>query len=143
MSARLFLDTNVIIDLLGNRDPFFEPIAKIVSLADRGRLTIVACPISFATVNYILTKYENAKTAIDKLRKFNVLAEVCNLDETIIEKGLNSNFKDFEDALQYYSALSANCEIIISRKGKDFKHSSLPVLSAKEYLKSLGQSIST
>ena len=140
MSARLFLDINVIIDLLGNRDPFFEPIAKIVSLADKGKLTIVVSPISFATVNYILTKYENAKTAIEKLRKFNVLAEVCNLDETIIEKGFNSNFKDFEDALQYYSALAAQCEIIISRNGKDFKQSSLPVMTAEEYLKSLSKS---
>ncbi|MCR9153418.1 MAG: PIN domain-containing protein [Bacteroidetes bacterium] len=137
MSQRIFIDTNVMLDLLGERKPFYEPIAKIASLAEKEKISMVVSPLSFATVNYLLAKFENEKTAREKLRKFKVLCEICSLDEKTIEKGLNSSIKDFEDALQYFSASESECEIIISRNGKDFKKSLLPVMTADEYLKSL------
>ena len=137
MKKRLFLDTNVILDLLGERDPFYDSIAKVASLADKEQLTIVVSPISFATLNYFLSKFESAKIAQEKLRKFKIICEICKLDEPIIEKGLNSDFKDFEDALQYFSATDSDCDIIITRNGKDFKKSLLPVMTAKEYLQSI------
>ena len=59
------------------------------------------------------------------------------MDEQTVEKGLNTTIKDFEDALQYFSATESGCEIIITRNGKDFKHSLLPVMTASEFLKSL------
>lgn len=137
MKKRLFLDTNVILDLLGERDPFYDSIAKLASLADKEELTIVVSPISFATLNYFITKFESAKIAQEKLRKFKIICEICTLDEHIIEKGLNSDFKDFEDALQYFSATDSECDIIITRNGKDFKKSLLPIMSADEYLHSI------
>lgn len=137
MKKRLFLDTNVILDLLGERDPFYDSIAKVASLADKEQLKIVVSPISFATLNYFLSKFESAKIAQEKLRKFKIICEICKLDEHIIEKGLNSDFKDFEDALQYFCATDSDCDIIITRNGKDFKKSLLPVMTAKEYLQSI------
>lgn len=125
------------LDLLGERKPFYVPIAKIAALAEKGRLTMVASPISFATVNYFLAKFEGAKIAREKLRKFKIICEICLLDEQIIEKGLNSSIKDFEDALQYFSATESDCELIITRNGKDFKKSLLPVMTADEFLKSI------
>ncbi|MGI0105144.1 type II toxin-antitoxin system VapC family toxin [Salinimicrobium sp. WS361] len=137
MKKRLFLDTNVILDLLGERNPFYDSIAKVASLADKEELTLVVSPISFATLNYFISKFESAKIAQEKLRKFKIICEICKLDEHIIEKGLNSDFKDFEDALQYFSATDSDCDIIITRNGKDFKKSLLPVMSADEYLQSI------
>ncbi len=125
------------LDFLGERKPFYEPIAKIATLAEKEKLTMVVSPISFATVNYFLSKYENANIAREKLRKFKIISEICRLDEQTIEKGLNSSIKDFEDALQYFSATDSNCDIIITRNGKDFKQSLLPVMTADEFLKSL------
>ena len=81
MKPRLFLDTNVMLDLLGEREPFYEPIAKLATLVDAGMLEFSVSALSYATVNYFLAKFE----------------------------GLNSNFTDFEDALQYYCALKGNC----------------------------------
>lgn len=133
---RLFLDANIILDLLAERDLYYEEAALIATLADLGQVKIVVSPISFATVNYFLTKFENSKIALEKLRKFKVISEICQINELIVEKALNSDFTDFEDALQYFSALEAKCEFIITRNGKDFKKSSIPVMSAKEYLKS-------
>jgi len=137
MSKRIFIDTNVMLDFLGERKPFYESIAKIATLGEKGKLTLVVSPISFATVNYLLTKFENSKIAREKLRKFKIISEICSLDEQTIEKGLNSSFKDFEDALQYFSATEFDCELIITRNGKDFKKSLLPVMTPNEFLKSL------
>ena len=136
---RLFIDTNIILDLLGERDLFYEAAAKLATLADKGKVTFVVSPISFATVNYFLSKFETSQIAREKLRKFKIITEICQLDEHIIDKGLNSSFKDFEDSLQYFSAVDSGCEIIITRNGKDFKNSLLPVMTANEFLKSFQQ----
>ena len=72
-----------------------------------------------------------------KLRKFKIISEVAMLDDEIIEKGLNSNFSDFEDAIQYFSALKANCNIIVTRNIKDFKESQLLVMTPDEFLASI------
>jgi len=137
MKKRLFIDTNIMLDFLGERKPFYEPIAKLATLADKGKVKMVVSPISFATVNYFLAKNETAEIAKEKLRKFKIISEICKLDEQTIEKGLNASFKDFEDSLQYFSAIDSNCEIIITRNGKDFKKSLIPVMTADEYLNSI------
>ncbi|MGC1632212.1 MAG: PIN domain nuclease, partial [Gelidibacter sp.] len=61
----------------------------------------------------------------------------CMLNEQTVEKALNSSFKDFEDALQYFSATESECKIIITRNGKDFKKSLIPIMTAQEFLSSL------
>lgn len=68
MRRRIFIDTNIVLDFLGERKPFYEPIAKIATLAEKGNLTMVVSPISFATVNYFLAKFESAEIAREKLR---------------------------------------------------------------------------
>ncbi|HEA30602.1 MAG TPA: PIN domain-containing protein [Leeuwenhoekiella sp.] len=137
MKTRLFVVTNIMLDLLGERQPFYEPIAKLATLADQGKLTMVVSPISFATVNYFLVKSETPEIAKEKLRKFKIITEICKLDVHTIEKGLNSSFRDFEDSLQYFSAVDSDCDIIITRNGKDFKNAMIPVMTADEYLKSI------
>jgi len=134
---KVFIDTNIILDLLGERKPFYDSAAKIATLADQKKIILVVSPISFATISYVLAKFENNLTVINKLRKFKIICEICIIDESIIEKGLNFTFKDFEDALQYFSAIDANCEIIITRNGKDFKKSLIPVMSPDEFLNSI------
>lgn len=137
---RLFIDTNVMLDLLSERMPFYNPIAKIATLADKGQLTLVVSALSFATSNYFLAKFENAEKAKDKLRKFKIISEISTVDESIIEKGLSSNFSDFEDSLQYFCAIQSECNILITRNGKDYKNSQIPIMTADEFLKSINKS---
>ena len=134
---RVFIDTNIMLDFLGERQPYYDAIARMATLSEKGKLQMVVSPISFATVNYFLSKFENANTAKEKLRKFKIICEICTLGERTIEKALNSSFKDFEDAIQYFGATEAGCNVIITRNGKDFKKSLLPVMTAEEYLKSI------
>ena len=131
---KIFLDTNVILDLLGQRIPFYDAIAKVATLADQKKITLVASPLSFTTVEYVLNKFESSESVLSKLRKFKIICRICSVGEEIIEKGLNSNFKDFEDAVQYFAALQAECSIIITRNGKDFKNSIIPIMTADEYI---------
>ena len=134
---KLFLDTNVMLDFLGEREPFYISAARIATLADKRKLKINVSALSFATVGYFLTKYEGLKKTKDKLRKFKVISGISELDELILEKGLNSDFSDFEDALQYFSALRTECDIIITRNGKDFRKSQIPVMTPDEFLHSM------
>ena len=134
---KLFWDTNVMLDFLGERESFYISAAKIATLADKRELMLITSALSYATVSYFLTKYEGLEKSKNKLRKFKVISEICELDELIIEKGLNSDFSDFEDSLQYYSALRTECDIIITRNGKDFKKSQIPVMTPDEFLNSI------
>lgn len=66
---------------MGEREGFYEPIAKIAILAEKNKLTMVVSPISFAKVNYFLSKFESSKIAREKLRKFKIICEISSLDE--------------------------------------------------------------
>ena len=136
---KLFWDTNVMLDFLGERDPFYISAAKIATLAEKREVEIIVSALSYATISYLLTKYEGLEKTKDKLRKFKVISEICELDGVLIEKGLNSEFSDFEDSLQYFSALRTNCDIIITRNGKDFKKSQIPIMTPDEFLNSINK----
>lgn len=137
MIPRLFIDTNVMMDLLGERIPHYDSIAKIATIADKGKIKMVVSAFSYPTVYYLLSKFESSEKVTEKLRKFRIISEMSDLDEITIDKGLASDFKDFEDALQYHCALKADCDILLTRNAKDFKESSIPVMSADEFLQSL------
>ncbi len=134
MTDRLFLDTNVVIDLLGERENHYEAAAKIATLADKGKIQIVVSALTFSTAYYILSRFEEKGTVSEKLRKFKILVDTSELTGKIIDQGLASKFPDFEDALQYYCAINKDCNIIITRNAKDFKESALPVLTPSEYI---------
>lgn len=137
MKAIVFLDTNVVIDLLGERDPFYAAAARIATLADKREIQLVVSALTYSTVYYLLSRFESKEKVREKIRKFKIIAKTSSLTDSIIAKGLSSKFSDFEDALQYYCAVQADCSILITRNEKDFKASDIPVLTPDEYLSSL------
>lgn len=133
--SRLLIDTNIVIDSLSKRDKFYDEAADLFSRADKKELELTISSLTFANTNYILSKLKSAKEAREILRKFKVLVESLSLDDKITELALSDdNFPDFEDGLQYYSAIENQIDIIITRNKKDFKKSKIPVLTAKEFL---------
>ena len=133
--SRLLIDTNIVIDLLSKRDKFYDEAADLFSRADKKELQLTISSLTFANTNYILSKLRSAKEAREILRKFKVLVELLSLDDKITELALSDdNFPDFEDGLQYYSAIENQIDVIITRNKKDFKNSKIPVLTAKEFL---------
>lgn len=134
---KIFLDTNIVIDFLGERDDFYLSSAKILTLADKKIIKVYTSPTTIANTFYILSKTENQKKVLEKLRKFKLVCNISTMNDEVIEKAINSNFKDFEDSMQYFSAIATNCEIIITRNEKDFKNALIPVLNPESYLSSL------
>lgn len=133
--SRLLIDTNIVIDLLSKREGFYDEAAELFSLADKKELELTISTLTFATTNYILTKLKSAKEAKEILRKFKVLVELLSLDDKITQLALSDDdFPDFEDGLQYYSAIENKIDVIITRNKKDFRNSKIPVLTAKEFL---------
>ncbi len=135
MTENIFVDTDVIFDLLAKREPFYNYSAKLFTHADKQELTICVSSLCFGNLNYILSKQKSAIEARKILSRFKVLVKVLPVDDKVIELALNSDFKDFEDAIQYYCAIENGIKIIITRKLKDFKHARIPVLTAEEFVK--------
>ncbi len=131
---RLLVDTNIVIDLLAKRNGFFLEAQELFTLADKKEIKLFVSSLTFANTYYILSQKLKVKEARKILRKFKVLVEVLPMDDKIIDLSLDSEFKDFEDAIQYYTAIENGIAIILTRNLKDFKTSKIPVLTAKNYL---------
>ena len=131
---RVLLDTNIIIDLLAKREPFDQDARKLFSFADKEKVNLLTSALSIANVSYVLLKKKNPEEAKQILRKLKLLVRILSLDEKVINLALNDNeFKDFEDGLQYYSALENNVDVIITRNLKDFESSKIPVMTAGQF----------
>ena len=136
--SNLLTDTNVILDLLAKREPFYDSAARLFSLADKKKVILSVSSLTLANINYVLTRLKSADKSKEILRRFRVLVKVLSLDDKVIDLALNDNkFKDFEDGLQYYSAIENGQEIIITRDLSGFKGSQIPVMTPEEYLVSI------
>ncbi len=132
---KILIDTNIIIDLLAKREKHFISSQQIFSLADKNKIQLIISTLSIANAHYVLYDVMKLKNARSIIGKFKVLVKPQSLTDKIIELALNDkSFKDFEDGIQYYTALASNCSAIVTRNTKDFKNSSIPVLQPKEYL---------
>ena len=135
---KLFIDTNIVIDLLSRRDPFFEEAASLFSLADKKIIELSVSSLTIANISYTLLRQINSKEAKSVLRKLRLIIEILPLDDKIVGLALNDDsFTDFEDGLQHFTAIENNQDIIITRNLKDFKNSKLPVLTARQFLETI------
>jgi predicted nucleic acid-binding protein len=132
---RLFLDTNVIIDFLANREPFAEAAGQLFSRGLDKKAIIYSSAISFNNIYYLLRQIKTHYFAIRLLDQLADMVEVVAADSEIIRRSIHAGFQDFEDAIQYFSALSIKgMDGIVTRNTRDFKKSELPVLSPLEAL---------
>ena len=132
---KVFVDSDITLDLLSYREPFYLPAANLFSLADKNEIRLFVSSLSFANLNYILSKQFSAEQAKKKLLKFKTLVTVLSVDDKIVELALASDFRDFEDALQYFTATENNIKILLTRNLRDYKHADISVLTAEQYLK--------
>lgn len=131
---KILVDTNIVLDLLSKREAFYQEAQELFTLADHKKIKLYISSLTVANTHYLLTRNHKLDEARKILIKFKVLAQVLPMDDKIIELALVSDFKDFEDAIQYHTALENDLDIIVTRNKKDFKNSTLPVFTAKEYL---------
>ncbi len=135
--SKILIDTNIVIDLLAKRAPFYDGAAILFSLADKHKVKLTVSSLTFANTYYVLSKLKSPRESRKILRRFKILVGVLDLSDKIIELALNDDgFNDFEDGLQYYTAVEHNQDLIITRNLRDFKNSRIPVMTAEEFLSS-------
>ena len=134
MKKKVFADTDIIYDLLGKRDPFYMAAAQLFTLADEGKVQVFISALSLENLHYMISKKRSEEEAKEILRKFKVLVHVAPLNDKIIDLALNSEFFDFEDALQYYTALQNDIEVLLTRNLKDYRKAQITVLTAQDFI---------
>ncbi len=129
----IFLDTNVIIDFLADRRPFSLTAAEIFNASLSGNVKIYISSVSYNNIYYILRQSLSHNQTKKLLEELSEMTEIVDVTKAIIKKSLKSEFRDFEDAIQYNCALTINkIDFIVTRDSKDFKKSSLPVMTPQE-----------
>ena len=131
---KILVDTNIILDLLAKRVQYFLEAQEFFSLADRRQVVLYVSSLTLANTYYMLSQSLKIQNARKVLRKFKVLVEVLPMDDKIIDLALDSEFDYFEDGIQYFTAIENNLDLIVTRNLKDFRHSTIPVLTAKDYM---------
>jgi predicted nucleic acid-binding protein len=135
MKKKVLVDTDIIYDLLGKREPYYLAAAQLFTLADEGKIQIYISALSLANLHYLISKQKSKEDAKEIIRMFKVLVHVAPLTDKIIDLALNSEFSDFEDAIQYYSALQNEIEILLTRNLKDYRKAKITVLTARDFIK--------
>jgi predicted nucleic acid-binding protein len=134
---KVFLDTDVTLDHLADRQPFAENAHRLLALAETGELTICLSTLSFNNLYYILRKIKGHETALTLLGQLKRLVRVSAVTEMEIESALTSPFKDFEDAIQHFAAKAeGGISTFITRNKADYALAELPVQSPDEFLAS-------
>ena len=133
----VFVDTDIVLDLLGNRKPFYRHAAELFTIADRSEITIFVSSLSFSNLNYILSKQYSSNQARKILMKFKTLVTVLSVSDKVVELALLSDFKDFEDAIQYNTAIENDISTLLTRNLKDFKKANITILTAQQYLQTM------
>jgi predicted nucleic acid-binding protein len=131
---RIFIDCDICLDLLAKREPHYEPAALLFTQADKGKIKIYVSSLIFSNLHYLLSRQFFQKEARRILNSFKVLVNVVSVDDKIIGLALSSDFKDFEDAIQYFAAVENNIGILLTRNLKDYRQARISVMTAEDFL---------
>ncbi len=131
---KLFIDSDILLDVFAKRKSYYLRSSKLLALIEKNKIFAFTSSLVFANLHYILRKSKSKDFALQILRKIRILVSVLPITEKIIDQALNSNFPDFEDAIQYYASKEGKIDSIITRNKSDYKNSKLPVYTPEEYL---------
>ena len=130
----VFIDTNVLMDVLLERQPFVKSSQRIWYLAERGRIRGLVSVLSFSNIYYIVRKLKGRDDAQAMLNMLRDSLVPVGCDDRILNQAIDAEMKDFEDAIQYFSARQAGAACIVTRNANHFPQADLPALSPDEFL---------
>ena len=131
-----FLDTNIVIDFLTDRKPFSSLVGKLFDYSEKGEVKLYLSAVSYSNIYYVVRKVSSHKETIKILSRLEEMTEIIDTTSSTIKNAIDSEFKYFEDALQYYSAkLNTNINGIVTRNGGYFKHSTISILTPEEAIR--------
>jgi len=130
----IFFDINIILDIFLKREPFYASSAQVFSLAETKQFNGYLGALSYPILFYLLKKELDRDEAITILKKVRIVLKTAPLIEKVVDSALSSNIRDFEDAMQYYSALEVKSVYFITRNKKDYPANLLQILTPDEFL---------
>ena len=135
MKESVFVDTDVIIDFLIDREPFSHKSAEVFALAESEKISVYISSLCFGNIFYITRKLVGFAKAMDLLQKLERLTEILPVGKITVKQALSARFTDFEDGIQNFTAIQEpNIKVIITRNAKDFKKSELIVQTPEEFI---------
>jgi len=132
--VRVLFDTNVVLDVLLDREPHAEVASQLLSLVDQNRLDGVVCATTVTTIHYLASKAVGDKAAAHQVGELLAMFDVAGVDHDVLRSALVLGFSDFEDAVLHEAASAAGASAIVTRNGRDFVRASLPVFEPHELL---------
>lgn len=134
MTKRVLVDTNVLLDVLAQRDPFYTDAMRVWTLAESGRIEASVAAISFSNVCYLVRKHGGKRQAEQAIRVLRAVFKPVELTVQVLNQAIDAGFPDFEDALQSHSAVHARAEAVLTRNPDHFPRAPLSILSPAEFL---------
>lgn len=135
---KVLIDTDVLMDFFFDRKPFAQYSTELISLCAEKKVEGFTTPVIISNVYYLLRKTANHSIIVEKLKQLLTIIDIVSIEKSAVLDALNSDFKDFEDALQNFSAVeNGGIKIILTRNLKDFKKSELAILTPETYLKGI------
>lgn len=131
---RVFVDTNFVVDFLGNRDGFFKEAAIVFEMGRRGIIDMVVSSLTIVNCAYIMRKQFSNEVTLDKIEDFCQMLKISPIDKDVVLNALSLAPSDFEDAVQYVSALVFKPDVIVTRDKKGFMDFDIPVLTPIEFV---------
>ena len=131
---KVFVDTDICIDLLSGRKPFNKTAEILFSLADNKKIKIYVSSLSFSNIDYVLRSQYTSTHSRKLIGTFKTLVNVLTVDSKTIDLAIASDFNDFEDAIQHSCAIENNLTTIITRNVKDYKKASIDVLTPETFI---------
>lgn len=131
---KLFIDTNIVLDLLQYREPWVNDTIVLFQLAKEKKVEVVVTDLTFVNVVYIAGKNFEKKKLYETLLDLKKLVSVVSIGNECIEQALNSDSSDFEDSTQYFAAKREKVDYILTRDNNGFKMSDIPVMNVTDFL---------
>lgn len=132
---KVFIDTNVLLDLLLEREAWVQDAALLFSMADRREVELLCCSLSFSTAVCLMQRFKYTRK--DIVKKLSIVKSICTIttvNDAVIDRMLQSDFADLEDAIQYYSALAFGADVIVTRNVEDFASARIPVITPQRFI---------
>lgn len=134
---KVLFDTNLVLDLLLEREPFVEPAIALFEQIEQGKLEGYIAATTITNIFYIIRKAAGREVALDAINRLLIGLQFCAVDRRTIETALSLGLKDFEDSIQLACAMLNQLDAIVTRDQKDFIGSNLPIYSPTELLNQL------
>ena len=132
----VLIDTDVLLDFFFDREPFSEFAAQVLNLCEDRTINGFATPVIISNTYYLLRKIGKHEIIVEKIKQLLTILDITEMDKNVVLNALNSEFKDFEDALQNFSAIeNGKIKVLLTRNIKDFKKSTLAIMTPETYLK--------